>query len=700
MPAVMRHLPIPLAILLGVAAVPLAQAQNQPGSMEMVTLRAIGPHFTDETVKYLAANAEPFRFDKAAAKAVADSTPREVIVNRCGNVRASYVTAFMAANDLKAPPENKPLRDKAGSFVWPACLYAKTFPDGFKAKVKEGDTASEIYERLTGGGGSKAALRKYFNMNLIALNRLQPDQVLAAAHATVPVSFTPVRGIDTNTFLVGLAKTTGKATDAQKVIRELGRQEPGEIVLGIPKPATGEVASTTGQCRKPSGPPFDAKALELAYRFAAKRRLTLDTPLSAGRADVAIVDNGFFGASTQTNPSNPFEGSPFPRVFFDLDDRTTVLKRMEFGPIVSLPLNVQNDIEPTLTSGHGTHVAGLVLGGPTIENFRDAWQAEHEPWAKVAIFNIARGTKQLIQGSAASLASAMNTGFDSKIVNMSLAHDGQADRDVQATYFSMFRLGFRSLFVVAAGNGNGKDVRASKVYPAAYGGESAVNVITVAALDGDEGLAPFSNKSPLSVDMAAPGCEIESWMSTSHDVTSLSGTSQAAPQVTFELSLLKSLDSGATPRALKQRAVISGELLTRGDVADFIVYRVKPNPAKALYWFDDYLQASGEEAGQYLGRIEALDGLRCKSDPADTDPMNDFLAFKQANGAAYVFKGRSNFTLPAPCPVQQVSDGTLVFVATHRIERNSIEILPTAKQIKINLAQVVDLILHAEQTNR
>lgn len=80
--------------------------------------------------------------------------------------------------------------------------------------------------------------------------------------------------------------------------------------------------------------------------------------------------------------------------------------------------------------------------------------------------------------------------------------------------------------------------------------------------------------------------------------------------------------------------------------------------------------------------------------------MNDFLAFKQSNGAAYVFKGRSNFTLRAPCPVPQASDGTLVFIATHRIERDSIEILPTAKEIKINLTQVVDLILRAEQTNR
>jgi hypothetical protein len=264
---------------------------------------------------------------------------------------------------------------------------------------------------------------------------------------------------------------------------------------------------------------------------------------------------------------------------------------------------------------------------------------------------------------------------DGRIVNMSITYDRDAYRSVSTTFDDLFSTR-RHLYIASAGNESGEV--ADKVYPAGFGGHGGDNVVTVAALDDDGRWASFSNQGARSVDLAAPGCEIQSWtQNTLTDEAPLSGTSQAAPLVTFTAALLRTFSGDLDVRYLKARLVASGSLLHPDD-QEFTAFHVALNVPRALYWFDDYVRVRRSkpaasatdkpewETVEYLGTVSQLTGTRCKESASPSNPR-DIWSFKRGKLKDWLYLGKGNWRLSSLCEAVVGSAGKLVFTPSHRI---------------------------------
>jgi hypothetical protein len=196
------------------------------------------------------------------------------------------------------------------------------------------------------------------------------------------------------------------------------------------------------------------------------------------------------------------------------------------------------------------------------------------------------------------------------------------------------------MFVTAAGNaGRDLDEAVADVFPAALGG--APNLLVVGAEDSMGNMTQFSNRGAGTIDILAPGCNINGTLDGLTENVPLSGTSQATPTVTFGLALLARrklpLDR------MKARLFLSGDpVLGRIERSDDgfktipissleqapVRSRSRLNIAKALFFGSDYLRYRDEQGN----KIEVLGVFGDASGPACGRPPRNFrkvVAFKQ-----------------------------------------------------------------------
>ncbi|MGB9873869.1 MAG: S8 family serine peptidase, partial [Hydrogenobacter sp.] len=157
-----------------------------------------------------------------------------------------------------------------------------------------------------------------------------------------------------------------------------------------------------------------------------------------------------------------------------------------------------DDPDPMDYNGHGTHLAGII--GAIWSN--SVGTAGLCPGVKIMAvrvcgagrtcndFSIIKGIKYAVDNGA-------------RIINMSFGGYGGYDGDFE--YDAINYAADRGVLVVASAGNEANDNDKNPVYPASY---SLPNIISVAATDRNDNLAPFSNYGRTKVHIAAPGVDI------------------------------------------------------------------------------------------------------------------------------------------------------------------------------------------------
>jgi subtilisin family serine protease len=205
-----------------------------------------------------------------------------------------------------------------------------------------------------------------------------------------------------------------------------------------------------------------------------------------------------------------------------------------------------DDDDPRDDFGHGTHVAGIIAAAS--DN-------------GVGIAGIARRArlmplKFLDAGGFGTTSDAIEAidyavAKGARILNASWGGGGFSTALLESIRDAGLH---QALFVAAAGN-DGADSDRARFLPAGY---DAGNILAVAATDRTDHLARFSNFGRTTVDLAAPGVEIESTL-PGGTYGLLSGTSMAAPQVAGVAALILGIAPRMEVESLRRRILDQAE---------------------------------------------------------------------------------------------------------------------------------------------
>ncbi len=196
---------------------------------------------------------------------------------------------------------------------------------------------------------------------------------------------------------------------------------------------------------------------------------------------------------------------------------------------------INNTPDATDDQGHGTHTAGTIaaVGNNTIGVAGVCWRVRVMPLKFLDasgsgyLSNAIRAIDYARQKGARVTSNSWGGGGFSHEMFDAITRANQAG----------------VLFVAASGNSH-LDTDVTQFYPACY---SIPNIISVAAIDGDEHLAYFSNYGKYSVHIGAPGQFILSTLPKTGPLSHpsgygvLSGTSMATPHVSGATALITGL---------------------------------------------------------------------------------------------------------------------------------------------------------------
>jgi hypothetical protein len=331
---------------------------------------------------------------------------------------------------------------------------------------------------------------------------------------------------------------------------------------------------------------------------------------NGARVRVAIIDSGIPVQSDARRPDSRFrcwsnsrermasayangeddDGNGYPDDAYGLN----AVERRGF-PVEDLTREAQYN--------HGTHVAGIATGRLLPD---DLVRAVDKAGVEVMVLKVLGNPDA--SGSAYagpdSLRSAIDYAvrYNANIINLSL----EGTREFSKSLYEVIRDNPQRLFVIAAGN-HRVALDSNPRYPVGFAA-SMSNVIAVAASDcagrmWRRDASVGSSYGRATVSLAAPGVCVESTVGE-HSRRALSGTSQAAPLVSFAAALLwtKGVED---PTAIKAR--LMGTVDRSEEMEVYVQSGGILNINRALAVYDDIVVA--KDGTPYQGRIVSPEGI-------------------------------------------------------------------------------------------
>jgi subtilisin family serine protease len=214
-----------------------------------------------------------------------------------------------------------------------------------------------------------------------------------------------------------------------------------------------------------------------------------------------------------------------------------------------------NNNNPFDDEGHGTHVAGIVLG--VSENIFAVPAATTNIQIMPLKFLDSTGSGTTADAIKAIYYAANN---GARVMNNSWGGGGYSVALAEAITYSYYK---DILFVVAAGNASNNN-DANPTYPASY---QIPNVISVAASDDNDSQAYFSNYGTHSVHLASPGINILSTYPGGL-FAYLSGTSMASPFVAGVAGMMR--HESPTMNCYQVKNLLLATVDTKSNLAPYV----------------------------------------------------------------------------------------------------------------------------------
>jgi hypothetical protein len=403
-----------------------------------------------------------------------------------------------------------------------------------EVKISKGSTLSHKLLMYLGTLGQKT-LGKVASENkrsLESLNDVKPDETLTLPYDSPFSSYTP---------------KLEYREDPQRLAVML-KQIPGYTAALPQRSLKLIVAASDADCVPPadlSEWPFPTDKLKKVLEYNTKKRTH-----ALFMAVIAVADTGI--------------DKDEDRIFLKINDRENPspnnIDDDENGYIDDIKgANMDRSVPgfPALYEGygdknHGTHVSGIALGGLK----DDALTKLVKERIRIQELDLVR--KDVHKGDPPLTSFTMPNDFlldafryaseAAQIINLSVEDDEKSGLEEALA-------GTSALVIAAAGNDDGQNIDEDEKYPAAA--KNRNRLITVAAYDGSGGLASFSNWGKNNVDIAAPGCQIDSILPGGKRGR-INGTSQAAPLVAFTAALLYS--EGLTIPQIKNRILLTTDI--------------------------------------------------------------------------------------------------------------------------------------------